>query len=337
VTFAHPLVLLALVLPAAVVAAAVLQRRRRVRHAVVFTNLEVLAAVGPARRQWRRHVPPALLGLAVLALCLGAARPSVARNVPVERATVILVVDASGSMAATDVKPTRLGAAEHALRRFVDHVPNKLRVGLVVFSTEPTVAAVPTRNRQLLRRTITSLDMFPGGGATAIGDALATAVSLGKHALESRSERDLAALHATTKPLPGHGLVSILFLSDGAQTSGLLRPYAGAERARRAGFRVYTVALGTRNGVLANVPGQPSTGTRVPPDPATLRRIAQLTGGEFTAATNARRLDDTYAHLGSSLGRRPAHTEVTFACLLAGVACVLAAGVASALWSPRLP
>jgi Ca-activated chloride channel family protein len=329
VSLGQPLLLLALLaLPAFF-----LVERLRPRRTIVFTNLDVLATVAPTRRSWRRHVPVALLALAAAALCLAAARPSLARTVPVERATVILVVDASGSMEARDVRPTRLRAAQHALERFVDHVPKRLRVGLVVFSTEPSVAAVPTRDRALLRRSIRLLDVYPGGGATAIGDALALAVTLGRHALDGGNR--LAAYRPQPPPPTGRGLVSILFLSDGAQTSGILAPFAGAERARRAGFRVYTVALGKPSGTLRIAPGQPAT--KVPPDPKTLRAIAKRTGGEFVAAESADTLDDAYAHLGSSLGRTHGRTEVTFAFLLGGIALLLGAGVASALWSPRLP
>jgi Ca-activated chloride channel family protein len=332
VSFAHPLVLLAF----AALPLALVPGRLRARRAVVFTNLAVLAAVAPGRGPWRRHAPLALLLLAAASLCLGAARPSVAHTVPVERATVILVVDASGSMQARDVRPTRLGAAQHALESFVARVPKPLRVGLVVFATDSTVAASPTRDRALLHRSIELLDVYPSGGATAIGDALATAVTLGRRALEG-PQRDLAAFHPRPLRTAQRGLVSILFLSDGAQTSGALPPFAGAERARRAGFRVYTIALGTPHGELRSAVGIPGAATSVPPDPVTLKKIARMTGGEFVAATSKYRLDDAYTRLGSSLGRQRSHTEVTFACLAAGMACLLGAGVASALWSPRLP
>jgi Ca-activated chloride channel family protein len=336
VSLGHPLVLLGLLaLPAIVLAG-----RLRPRRAVLFTNLDVLAAVAPGRSPWRRHVPPALLLLALGVLCLGVARPSVAHTVAVERATVILVVDASGSMQARDIRPNRLGAAQHAMESFVAAVPKRLRVGLVVFSTSPTVAAPPTRDRALLHRSIRMLDLYPSGGATAIGDALATAVELGRHALDDSSQKELAAYRPSPSPAPtavGRGLVSILFLSDGAQTSGALPPFAGAERARRAGFRVYTIALGTPHGELRSAVGIPGAATSVPPDPVTLKKIARMTGGEFVAATSKYRLDDAYTRLGSSLGRQRSHTEVTFACLAAGMACLLGAGVASALWSPRLP
>src|SRR4051812_8289069 len=223
-TFAHPLLLLGLLaLPALGVAAAV-NARRRVRHAVKFTNLELLAAVaGERRRPWRRYVPATLLALALAALVVGVARPSVSRVVPTERATVILVVDASGSMAARDVKPSRLLAAEDAVGGFLDRLPRRLRVGLVVFSSEPQVAVTPTHDRQRVRQSMHVVGEFPGGGATAIGDALATAVALGRRAIVGDGDdsgRNLAAVRTpVAAPAPGRatsGLVSILFLSDGA-------------------------------------------------------------------------------------------------------------------------
>jgi len=148
-----------------------------------------------------------------------------------------------------------------------------------------------------------------------------------------------------------HGLVSILFLSDGAQTRGTLQPLDGAERARAAGIPVYTVALGTPNGTLdfgyggpppngSNNPnpfGGPSRRVPVPPDPATLHAIADRTGGQFFAARDAKSLKAAYSKLGSRLGRKPGKTEVTYGFLIAALGLLLGAGLLSAAWSPRLP
>jgi Ca-activated chloride channel family protein len=352
--FERPLLLLALLVLAAIVALAWwLLRRRRMRYAVRFTNLEVLAAVAGGTASWRRFVPPALFVVALAALCISFARPHVDRTVAKERAMVILVVDTSRSMQAEDVKPTRLAAAQEAMRRFLDRAPKRLRVGVVVFAGEAQVATPPTTDHALARESIDELGEFQVFGGTAIGDALAAAVDLAQQSLSDG--RVTIAYRAAAAPADDTaGLASILFLSDGAQTRGILAPYEGAERAKAAGIPVYTVALGTPEGVIRGRfgygPGGPPPGTPapppgfgeereipVPPDPQTLRDIAGTTGGQFTEARTADALEKTYENLGSNLGREPGESEVTFLFLAAAGALLLGAGVLSALWSPRFP
>jgi Ca-activated chloride channel family protein len=173
-SFDRPLALLALALLPAIVAGFVLVRRRRNHYAVRFTNLEVLRSITP-RLSSRREAAVGGLLLAVLALlCVALARPHVNRVAPVENATVVLVVDTSRSMLAGDIAPSRLEAAKAAARTFLDRVPDRLRVGLVTFAGEPTVAAVPTHDRALLHDSVDAINPFQsGGGGTAIGDALA--------------------------------------------------------------------------------------------------------------------------------------------------------------------
>ena len=343
-SFSHPLLLLTLLALPAAVGLYLLSERRRMRYAVRFTNLDVLASVAGGR-QWRRFVAPALLLLALGTLCVGLARPHVKRQIPSERATIILVVDASGSMQARDVKPTRLEAAQAAVRTFLKKVPKRVRVGLVVFAGEPQVAAPPTTDRSLVLASVDEIGLFPGFGGTAIGDALAEAVQLGLQAIGNESgNRNLASATATpalpsaaASPPQRKGLVSILFLSDGKQTRGALQPLQGADRAKAVGFPVFTVALGTPSGVLRRGFGVFSRSIPVPPDPATLRAIAQRTGGRFYAARSADAVSAAYSQLGSSLGRTAGKSEVTFAFLLGGIVLLLGAGVASALFSPRFP
>jgi Ca-activated chloride channel family protein len=350
--FERPLLLLALVALAAAVALAWwLLRRRRMRYAVRFTNLEVLAAVAGGTA-WRRFVPPAIFVAALAALCISFARPHVERMVAKERAMVILVIDTSRSMQAEDVKPTRLAAAQEAMRRFLDRAPKRLRVGLVVFAGEAQVATPPTTDHTLARQSIDELGEFQVFGGTAIGDALAAAVDLAQQSLPSGFQT-IAYRTAAAPAEDTAGLASILFLSDGAQTRGILGPSEGADRAKAARIPVYTVALGTPEGVVRGRfrygPGDPPPGTPpppsgfgeelipVPPDPETLRAIAETTGGEFTEARTADVLEQTYDKLGSSLGREPGESEVTFLFLAAAGGLLLAAGVLSALWSPRFP
>ncbi len=355
----HPLLLLTLlVLPVAAVAWRLLERRRA-RYAVRFTNLEVLASVAGSGRSWRRWVAPALLALAVAALCVGVARPSRTTSVERDNATVILVVDASGSMQATDVKPTRLGAAQAAVRTFLERAPKKLRVGIVAFAGEPQVIAPATTDRELLLQAVDTLGYFPGFGGTAIGDAIAAAVDLGLQSVGGPRPGAQTIAYtvrsAAAAPERKQGPLSILFLSDGKQTRGTLQPLEGAQRAKEANAPVYTVALGTPNGVLQRDFGGGGFGggrrvrrrlrrrlggggsIPVPPDPATLRAIAQTTGGKFYDARSAEALRSAYERLGSSLGREQGRVEITRDFLGLAALLLVAAGALSAVFAPRLP
>jgi Ca-activated chloride channel homolog len=334
-SFRDPLLLLSLLLLPAAAAAWRLVERRRIRYAVRFTNLEVLSQVASGRA-WRRYLPPSLFLLALAAVCLALARPSVHSLVPIERATVILVLDASGSMHATDVHPTRLGVAELAARGFLARAPKRLRVGVIVFAGEVHVAAPPTTDRALARAAVDSIGAYAGAGGTAIGDALAAAVRLGERAIHMPIGSRGLRSNTTAPPSVESGhLLSILFLSDGQQTAGALTPLQGAQRAKQAGIPVYAVALGTPNGRVG-IEGFART-LRVPPDPKTLRALAKRTGGEFFAATSAAKAKGAYSKLGSSLGRKPGHTEVTFAFVAVAAGLLIGAGALSTLWSPKLP
>jgi Ca-activated chloride channel family protein len=346
-SFGHPLLLLTLLIVPAAIVALWLAERRRMRYAVRFTNLDVLAGVAGGGR-WRRFAPATLFLAALAALCVAVARPHATTMVPQERATVILVLDVSRSMDAKDVKPTRLLAAEAAVRTFLDKAPKRLRVGLIAFAGIPNVVTPPTRDHELVREGLVDIADYGGFGGTAIGDAVAAAVQVGQQAIAGKN--DLAAV--TTAPsTPARGLVSILFLSDGAQTRGDLLPLEGAQRAKAAGIPVYTVALGTPNGTLDLGGGGFGFGPggggsfgggfggprRVPPDPETLHAIARTTGGQFFEAKSSKSLNAAYAKLGSKLGRKPAKTEITYGFLAGAAGLLVAAGLLSGAWAPRLP
>ncbi len=348
-SFGHPLLLLTLlVLPLAWLGR-LLAERRRTRYAVRFTNVDVLAGVvgSPSRL---RLVAPALLAVTLATLAVAVARPYVTTVAASDKAAVILVLDVSGSMHAQDVKPTRLGAARHAVHTFLAKVPDRVRVGLILFAGDAVVATPPTADHALVGRAVDSTSGVDPTG-TAIGDALALAVRLGQQVSETGlspqtlGRRSLTA-HAAAARRP---LVSILFLSDGHQNRGRLRPLRAAQRAKAAGFPVYTVALGTTSktrargtgggfldggvsgrGVLVTVNG-------VAPDPVTLRRIAIKTGGRFFLAQSAGALQAAYSRLGSRLGRVRAREEVTADFAAGAVLLLLLAGLASALSAPRLP
>jgi Ca-activated chloride channel family protein len=336
VSFGHPLLLLTLlVLPLAVLAYLLLERRRA-RYAVTFTNLDVLASVAGGR-SLRRYVPPALFLLALGMLCVALARPHRSTLVASDKATVILVVDVSGSMHATDVKPTRLGAAQAAVRLFLERVPKRVKVGLIAFSSEPQIAAPPTTDRDLVRRSLDELDFFQAYGGTAIGDAIASATALGLKTIGKPKKPETIAYTVAKK----NPLVTILFLSDGKQTRGSLSPLAGAQRAKAAGIPVYTVALGTPNGVLSRPFGFGGGGVPsripVPPDPTTLRAIANMTGGKFFNAHSADTVQSAYKELGSKLGRVPGTREATNEAVFLAALLLVAAAILSAIWAPRLP
>jgi Ca-activated chloride channel family protein len=345
VSFGTPWLLLTLlVLPLAIVLYLVAERRR-MRYAVRFTNVDVLASVATGR-SWRRPLTAAVLLLAAATLCVAVARPRVHTLVASDRATIVLVLDVSGSMEANDVKPSRLAAAQGAIREFLKRVPPRVRVGLVLFAGVPEEATPPTTNHALVEQAADDADVFRGGfGGTAIGDALALAVKVGQKSAGVLGTRGLTAYHPAAAPSPASTLVTILFLSDGHQNRGLLQPLQGAGVAKKAGFPVYTVALGTKGGRITNFNfggsifggGGPGLRQALQPDPATLRAIAQRTGGQFFDAKTAGSAQAAYSKLGSSLGRVPGTNEVTVDFAFGAAALLLVALVLGALWAPRLP
>jgi Ca-activated chloride channel homolog len=349
--FENPWLLLTLVLLAVAIGLWFVAERRRMRYAVRYPNLDVLATV-VSGRTWPRLVSPVLFALALALLLAGLARPHVDRMLLRERATVILVVDTSRSMQAEDVPPTRLAAAQEAIHLFLDRVPHRLNIGLVVFAGEAQVATPATKDHDLVRTAVDGADGFLIYGGTAIGDALQLAVEMGKHITEQEQpdEGEIAIggpqgtrrlAQATT--CEGDGPVSILFLSDGAQTRGVLQPLEGAALAKEACIPVFTVALGTPGGTIERgsfgFGAGPDDTQRipVPPDPETLRQIAETTGGEFSEARTADSLEKAYQSLGSRLGREPGESEVTFLFVALAAGLLILAGVFSTFLAPRLP
>ena len=216
------------------------------------------------------------------------------------------------------------------------------------------MATPPTDDHELVEAAITDIDEFLVFGGTAIGDALQTAVLLGRQVTDLVPEEGgtAAPAPASTRSLAQatepdadkeKSPVSILFLSDGAQTRGVLQPLEGAQIAKEAGFPVYTVALGTPEGVIergpfGGIPGQDTSQViPVPPDPVTLRAIAETTGGEFSEARTAEALTKAYDNLGSRLGSEPGESEITWLFLAIAGVLLLLSGAAAAVVSPRFP
>ena len=334
-SFQWPLLLPLLAIVPLSVAAYVALERRRAKYAVRFTNIEVLAGVVDERRAWRRWLPPVLFFMALAAALLALARPEVTVAAHRENASVILTIDSSGSMFAKDVPPTRLAAAQAAVRRFLDKLPARYRVGVVTFSSEAQVVAPLTRDRQVVRDAVEYL--YPGRG-TAIGDALARSVELAEQARgRALGETDVAPAEEPADDDPEQPATAILLLSDGAQTAGILQPFEGGQRAVTARIPVYTVALGTPDGQVTFDRYGVSRTILVPPDPVTLQQIADDTDGEFYAAASGARLNEVYERLGSQIGRYDTQREVTNVLAAAGAVLLLGAGLLAGIWFPRIP
>ena len=329
-TVQWPLALLALLVVPAALGAYLLAQRRPSRYALAFPNLDVLATVVERRGSWRRWVPPGFFLLALAALAVALARPHMSTTVTREQATVVLAIDESGSMLADDVPPSRLQAAQDAVRKFLDRLPPKFRVGMVAFAGEAQVVAPVTRDRQAVRDALSYLSPQRG---TAIGDALARAAELGRDAVGPQPSRHLASVGSLAAAGGDREPVAVLLLSDGYQTAGMRPPLVGAERAKQLGVPVYSIALGTDEGIL-------DFGLRqipVPPDRDTLRAIAQQTGGKYFDAPTAQSLEAAYADIGSLLAREPGKTEVTWAFLVVGAILALLAVGASLFVYSRAP
>lgn len=314
-TFAAPGRLLLLLLVAALLAGYVWAQRRRPRYAVRFSELDLLASVAPRVPAWRRHVPSVLLLLSLVALTTGFAEPQADRQVPRERATVVVALDVSLSMMAEDVDPDRITAAKEAARTFVAALPSRFNVGLVAFSGTSSVVVPPTLDHAAVERAVEELQLGPG---TAIGEAVVSSLA----ALASvPGEQGQAAPPAR-----------VVLLSDGANTQG--RPLAaGVRRARDAGVPVSTIAYGTPDGVV-EVEGQR---IRVPVDGPALRELAEATDGQSYEAESGDQLEEVYEDIGSSVGTTTERQEVSDAFAGLGLLLALGAAATALLWSPRMP
>ena len=346
-TFAYPVALALLLLIPLALGGYLAMQKRRSRYAVRFTNLDLLANVVDASPNWRRHLPP-VLSLAALALLLmGLARPEITTRTPKEEATVVLVTDISGSMNATDVEPTRLVAAQKSAESLLAKLPAKVQVSLVSFSSSVTVLVPPTTDRKAVTDALARLR--PRGG-TAMGDALTTALDVVRPpqanppVVSGGGAAPKASPTPTPKPAGAAGNTSalppafIILLSDGAQTLGIVQPLDAADDAKSREVPVFTIALGTQEGVAQVEDNQGRQRTvRVPPDVETLQEIADITGGKFYTAPSAADLDTIYDDLGSKIGYTDKQTEITWAFAGLGALLIVASGTLSLLWFNRFP
>jgi Ca-activated chloride channel family protein len=314
-TFDAPTYLLALLVIPVVAVVYLLARNRRRRYAVRFPAAATFARVARSQPKLRRVLPPALLAAAAATLAVAMAKPQATVAVPVEKASVMLVTDESGSMSATDVNPSRLAAAQSAADAFLDKAPKSLLVGFVGFSSQTNAVVEPTLDRSQVR---SALDNLQADGGTASGDALSAAIDR----LAARRGKD-----GKTAP------AAVILLSDGARTEGS-DPLDAARRAKQLGITVSTVALGTAEGTVNGPLGQVLS---VPPDPATLQEISRITGGQFTETADAGQLEGVYKKLGSKIGTKRVKREVSSSFAAAGLVLLLGGLGTGLRWRGRLP
>ncbi|TML21430.1 MAG: VWA domain-containing protein [Actinobacteria bacterium] len=319
-SFAWPIALVGLLVVPALLALYVWYERRRVDSAERFGNPDLLPNVVERTPGRLRHLPLVLLLVALIATIVGVARPHATVSVPREEATIILAMDVSRSMKATDVRPTRLDAARAAAKAFVAKVPAKYRVGVVSFATRAVVGVPPTADRSLVDE---SLDSLSPGEGTAIGDAVALSLQMG------RKQRTSDGI---VPPL------AILVISDGARDGGRIAPQTASAEARKQGVPVYAILVGTDNGVLQErLTGGLVRYTRVPPSPQTLSQLAQVSRGELFTAPDDKRLADVFEKLGSRVGTRKESREITDFFAGGAAALLFAGGAISALLFRRVP
>ncbi|WP_422632011.1 VWA domain-containing protein [Pseudokineococcus basanitobsidens] len=305
-----------LLLVPALVAAHVLVQRRRRTNALRFSALPLLASAAPRRRAWRRHVVAAGLVAGVAAAVVGFARPVGEVEVPRERATVVLAVDVSISMRATDVAPDRLTAAQEAAKRFVAQLPPRFNVGLVAFAGSGQVLVPPTTDRSLVDRGVDGLQLT---SYTGIGEGLYAALQAVEQAPPDPDD--------PSAPVPA----AVVLLSDGETTVGRTNADAAAAAAE-AGVPVSTIAFGTPGGVIT----QDGVRTPVPVNEAELADIAETTGGRAYEAESLGELTEVYDDIGSSIGTVVEQEETTARWTGVSLLLVVASALGSLLWFGRI-
>jgi Ca-activated chloride channel family protein len=315
--FLSPAWLLLLLVVAALAAGYVVLQLRRRTYVARFSNVELLSSVAPRRPGWRRHLTFALLLIGMTVLSIGVARPSAAVRVPRERATVMMAIDVSLSMQATDVLPTRIQAAQEAAKTFVGLLPPRINLGLVSFGGNASVLVPPTLDRDTIKAAIDKLQLQE---STAIGEAVFTC-------LDAINVFGQASTAKGDTPPPGR----IVLLSDGANNKGRSVTEAAAA-AKKATVQVSTIAFGTDTGTVTyggdTIP--------VPADKTTLNVLARSTGGSFHTAASVEELTSVYKDIGSQIGYTTTHRDISWRFLAIGVLFTLAAAAASMLWSGRL-
>jgi Ca-activated chloride channel family protein len=318
---------------------------RKKKTAVRYASLSIIKEAVGAQR-WRRHVPPALFLLSLAAMLLAAARPLAVISLPSNQETIILAMDVSGSMRATDVEPNRLVAAQNAAKAFLTELPRNVKVGIVAFAGSAQVAQLPTVNREDLVRAI---DQFQLQRGTAIGNGIVMSLNtlfpnssidlqqMGNNNARPASRSLDQAATPDPKPFtpvaPGsYGSAAVILLTDGQRTTGV-DSLEAAKMAADRGVRVYTVGVGT---VAGETIGFEGWSMRVRLDEDTLKAIAASTEGEYFYAGTAEDLKKVYASLGSRLLVEKKETEVSALFALAAALLAIVSGGLSLIWFSRV-
>jgi Ca-activated chloride channel family protein len=316
--FLSPYRLLFLVVVAALVALYVVLQTRRKVYAVKFTNIGLLDRVAPRKPGWRRHVPAAVFLLALSTLVVGFAQPTREEQVPRERATIILAIDTSLSMDADDVAPKRIDAAKSAASSFLDVLPPKINVGLVLFNGQAAVQVAPTTDRDAVKRGIQGAQL---GERTAIGEAIFTSLEAIKSVPSEEGQ----------EPPPAR----IVLMSDGSNTYG--RPNEVATQAAiDAGVPVSTIGFGTDEGTITD-PTSPWITVPVPVDRESLETIANDSGGTYFSAFTEGELREVYQDIGSSIGYTTEEVDASAYFIGAALVFLLVTSGLSLAWFSRLP
>lgn len=313
------------------------------KPAVRYSSLGVVRAAASGRN-WRRHLPPALLLLALTMLLVAGARPVGQVPLPWARSTILLAIDVSLSMRVTDIKPTRMVAAQEAAKSFLRDLPREVEVGLVTFAGSSQVAQRATRDRQSL---VAAIDGFQMQMGTAVGNAIVLSLAElfpdhgidvgemtfgGKRQGRSLDARDKRPPKEITPVAPGsYNSAAIILLSDGRRTTGI-DTLVAAKMAADRGVRIYAVGLGTIDGDASALDAMP---IYLRLDEPTLREVARMTGGEYHHAGTAERLRSVYETLGSRLQLQTRETELAGALALIAALIALTAAALSVLWFGR--
>jgi Ca-activated chloride channel homolog len=329
--FSQPWWLAGLLVTTVLVVGYVWAQRRRRRDTMLFTNLALLERIAPHRTGWYRHVPAVVLIAALTVMIGGLAGPQALAKVPRNRTTVMLVIDVSLSMQATDVAPTRLAAAQAAAVAFTDQLPAGINLGLESFAGTAAVLVAPTTDREPVKRAITELKLAE---STATGEAIFAAV---------------AAVQAFSQTWAGSGdggppaPAQIVLESDGGQTvpdgpDAENQPrgaFTAARAAAAAHIPVSTISFGTDYGTIQLDPDRPPV--PVPVDNDALRQVAQLSGGEFFAATSGIQLQQVYGRLGDDIGYELRPVDISRVWLAAATVLMIAGLSSGILLGRRLP
>ena len=345
-SFLWPLALFGLVLIPLLVVAYVLMQRRRKKYAVRYASLSLVRDAVGKGPGFRRHIPAAVYLTALTAMIFALARPQAPIDVPRNTGTVVLSIDVSGSMQATDVKPNRMEATKDAARNFVEKQPKGVKIGVVSFSDFGALVQSPTRDKELV---IKAIDRLRPQRGTNIGSGLQVALDAvyegsdaerptvtpggaGAGARTTQPRATPAPQQAQTngkKPPPA----SIVLVSDGESNVGP-PPLEVAQEAVAAGVKVYTVGIGTKEGSVLRIQGR-SVFTRL--DEESLKGMAELTGGRYLTATSESELTEVYDDLARERLFEKEKTEVTFAVTAAALVLSVIGGILSLLWFNRLP